>query len=414
LRGYASKKPDDLHLSGSDISSYRGYAIEWIEEGEDHQIFHSSYAILATLIVVLDLFIFFFSVGLCTNVYDSVYEHIKCKKNPYYPLFWALVVFAFVWNVLPGWYILYTGEVHVRASLGVMIPIQFALALLMRKYPDFPIPGMNWKKLSLQYQGYLIKSADNHGNNDKKSKRVKPHHYFFWEACRLRFPVRVCFSFIIQTLAVCTMLIFFTYLAIYTVAITISLYLYPLETLVKVIFVKAVAMCTIFGIAILFSAQSFQCAFTKRSIYTNITLIGQLLAVLSFLPLLAFLVYIIGGIIFTDSPNSLTGVQGILTLLPSVFLVLVGWYTRGKIFPEKIVADDSISDVEKNEQEVAESPTIQSEDHSNDADRHRPSLAEKARAMSESMPSTSYGSTEPNKFSESSSLLVSVPSSKAV
>ena len=392
-------------MSGDTIATYRGYSINWTQEKEDDEIFHISFSILAALIVVLDLFVLFFSLGLCTSVYDAVYDKIKHKKNPYYPLFWAAVIIAILWDVAPGWLILASSKVHVRASLGIMVPIQLFLAFLMKKYADFPIPGMNWKKLSLQYQGYRIDPSEEERqseNSRTSGKPDKPHHYFIWEITKMRFPCRVFISFCIQTIAVWSLLILFTYIVIYTVTIAIALYLYPVQTLVKIIFVKAVAMCTVFDVAILFSTQSFTCAFNKRAIYTNITLLGKLLAVLSFLPLLAFLTFVIGGIIFTDSSQQLSGVQGVLALLPSVFLLLVGWYTKGQLFPEELTPSDSMSDLKKNEESVAtvtndsEAPSIQSA---------RPSLAEKAKAYIESSSSGIYGSTDPRKPGEGDPLL---------
>ena len=343
---------------------------------------------------MLDFFVFFFSLGIASNAYDAVYDHVKCKKNPYYPLFWAFVVLAIIWDVGPGWLVLTAGSRHVRSIVGVMVPLQLFLAIFMKKYVDFPIPGLNWKKLSVEYQGYLCNQPNTEGglNNSGRGKgKSKYRKSFFWEVTRLRFRLRVAVSFIVQTIAMWGLLIFFTYIVLYAVTITISLYLFPIQTLLKLIFIKAVALCAVFNVALIFTAGTWRPSFSQKAILGNAGLIVQLLTVISFFPILVFLSFVVGGILFTDSAQQLNGIQGILALLPSAFLIIVGWYTRGKLFPEELVSTNSIADLEKNEEK-------KKEDDKPSASRpsislNRPSLAEKAKAYMDSS-SLTYGATE--------------------
>ena len=348
---------------------------------------------------------FFFSLGIASNAYDAVYDHIKCKKNPYYPLFWSFIILAVIWDIGPGWLVLSAGSPHVKGIIGVMVPLQLFIAVFMKKYVDFPIPGLNWKKLSAEYQGYCHQpSLETEGQHSGRGKgKSKYRKSFFWEVTRRRFRLRVALSFIVQTLAVWGLLIFFTYIVLYAMTITISLYLFPIHTLLKLIFIKAVALCAVFDVALIFTAGTWQPSFNKKSVLNNFGLIVQLLAVISFFPILVFLSFVVGGILFTDSTQQLNGIQGILALLPSAFLILVGWYTHGKLFPEELVSTNSIADIEKNAESKdddkkdvhpsAAKPSISST-------RPSISLAEKAKAYMDSN-SISYGAgDETVKFGE--------------
>ena len=343
-------------MSGDSINAYRGYAIEWNEVDHDNKIFETTYIVLTILIAVLDFFIFFFSLGICSSVYDAIYEKIKHKKNPYYPIFCSFILCSIVWNVLPAWYILSPQVAHVKYSFAALVPVQLVLAIIMRKYIDFPIPGINWKR-----NEESSPLAENDNDTSKTHKHNEIPKYFFWEICHLRNRVKVILSFVAQTFAVWSLLVLFSYVVFYAITLTISLYLFPLQTLVKVIFIKAVALCVVFDVAILFSGRSFRFACDKKSNVGNIRDIAQLLAVFSFLPVLAFLAYVIGGVIFTASASQLSGLQGILAILPSAVLVLIGWYSKGKIFPEKLIANESSvsqveEDVEAVKDKVSKSP----------------------------------------------------------
>lgn len=379
--------------------------MNWTEEDKHESIFHTSYIILTIVIIVINCFVLFFSMGICFNVYDAVYSGIKCKKNPYYPLFWSAVVLSALWNVYPAWYVLAPHMIHIKISLGIMIPVQLLLAIFMKKYVDFPIPCMNWKKLSLHWQGYCHQPANKgNGSKGKKPGHTKLHKYFFWEICHLRFIGRTAVSFIVQTFAVWTLLVLFTFVVFYSVTIAISLYLFPVQTLVKVIFVKAVALCAVFGVAILFTSKSLVFACNKKAVIINITNVAQFFAVLSFLPLLTFLAYVIGGVLFTATINQLSGVQGVLAILPSAFLILIGWYSRGRLFPEEPIAPLH-SDLDE------ESGTGH-ETSGSSVGVSRPTLADKVKAYMES--NSGYGSMEPRVSTNSDKGGVVSLSSKAL
>ena len=366
--------------------------MNWAEEDKHESIFHNSYIILTTVIVVINCFVLFFSMGICFNVYDAIYTDIKCKKNPYYPLFWSAVVISALWNIGPAWYILGAHMIHIKITLGIMIPVQLLLAIFMKKYVDFPIPCMNWKKLSLHWQGYFHQPKNKgNGSNGKKPGHTKMHKYFFWEICKLRFVARTVVSFIVQTFAIWTLLVLFTFVVFYAVTIAIALYLSPVQTLVKVIFVKAVALCAVFGVAILFTSKSLVFACNKKAVIINITNVAQFFAVLSFLPLLAFLAYVIGGVLFNASINQLNGVQGVLAILPSAFLILIGWYSRGRLFPEEpIVPIHSDLDEESGTGHETSGSSVGT---------HRPTLADKVKAYMEG----GYGSMDPKASTSTNS-----------
>ncbi|XP_019851856.1 PREDICTED: uncharacterized protein LOC109581846 [Amphimedon queenslandica] len=396
LRTYASLAKTSSGISGESFNSYGGHSVNWTDDPNDDIVFHSSYVILTTIISLIDFFVFFFSLGIASNVYDTIYDHIKCKKSPYYPLFWSFVSLVIIWDVGPGWLVLSAGSIHVRSIIGVMVPLQLFIAIFMKKYVDFPIPGLNWKKLSAEYQGYChqpgLEAEQGGGHSGRGKGKSKYRKSFFWQVARRRFRLRVALSFIVQTLAVWGLLIFFTYIVLYSMTITISLYLFPIHTLLKLIFIKAVALCAVFDVALIFIAGTWQSSFNKKSILHNFGLIVQLLAVISFFPILVFLSFVVGGILFTDSADKLNGIQGILALLPSAFLILVGWYTHGKLFPEELVSTNSIADIEKNAESKDEGnpsaakPSISST-------RPSMSLAEKAKAYMDSN-SVSYGAAD--------------------
>ena len=330
LKVYASGSS----FTGSNINDYKAYAVQWndTESNTTDNIFHSSGIILTSVVAVLNVFILTFSLGICSNLYDVLYDKTKRKKNPYYPLFWSVVILSVAWNIAPAWLVLSLDSPHIKYSLAVMIPIQLILALFMKKYPEFPIPGMKWWTLPKLVWTRIVGEGEGADGDDSPP----PDKNFFWEVCKLKTPARAIVSFVFQTLAIWSLLVLFTFVVYYGLTVAISLYLHPIETLVKVLFVKAIAICAVFDVALLFSGKSLNYHCSKAAFLVNITLLSQMLAVLSFLPVLAFLAYTIGGILFTVPSNQLNGVQGIISLLPSAFLVLVGWYSRGTIFPEDL------------------------------------------------------------------------------
>ena len=296
------------------------------------------------MVALLDFFIFVFSMGICSTVYKVIYTKIKGKKNPYYPLFIATVLCSMVWNVGPGWLILLFDTNHIRYSFVFLIPMQFILALFMKKYPGFPIPGFPCNATKYTHLEEIPSKKKKGQNNDKM--------YFFWEICHLRNKVTVIFSFIFQTIGVWSLLVLFTFIVYYSVGVTISLYLYPIQTLVKVIFIKAVAVCIVFDVAILFSGHTFMFKCSRHDFVKDINDVAMFFAAVSLLPVILFVAFVAGGVIFNSSATQLNGIQGVLALLPSAVLLLIGWYSKGTLFPEELIPDDAsgeeiLSDVEK-------------------------------------------------------------------
>lgn len=325
-------------VSGSSITSYKAYALPWDDTAGNNtnNIFHKSHIILSIVVAMLNIFIFSFSLGICSNLYDAIYSEIKCKKNPYYPLFWSVVFLSMLWNIGPSWLVLSLDSPHIRYSLVAMIPVQFILAMFMKKYPEFPIPGMQWWSLPQKLWKRLLSEL---GEVDMDTP--PPQKNFFWEVCKLKSPARAIVSFVFQTIAIWSLLVLFMFVVYYGLTVAISLYLYPIQTLVKILFIKAIAICAVFDVALLFSGQSLDYHCSRKAWLVNITLLSQTLAVFSFIPVLAFLAYTIGGVLFSAPASQLNGVQGIIALLPSAFLVLVGWYSRGTLFPEKFPHDEA-------------------------------------------------------------------------
>ena len=125
---------------------------------------------------------------------------------------------------------------------------------------------------------------------------------------------------------------FLTFVAYYVVSIIVAFYLYPTQVLIKVVFLKAVAVCAVLNVALLFSNSKFKCGYTWKSFKHDLGYCVRVFAIAMFLPILAFLAFLIGGIIFSG-PGQVSGLQGFLTLLPSLFLVFAAWFTKGTLFP---------------------------------------------------------------------------------
>ena len=75
------------------------------------------------------------------------------------------------------------------------------------------------------------------------------------------------------------------------------------------------------------------------------------MAVVMFLPILAFLAFVIGGILFSPQ-NQPSALQSIITLIPTAFLLIVAWISKGTLFPEGLSdpadpAKEIASDLEK-------------------------------------------------------------------
>jgi len=306
-----------------DDSSHLGYAISW--KMEDQQgVLQTPSTVLTVVFVFLNIFIYLVSFSMTTYTYDSLYNNVKHKQNPGYPLFWGLVVFSVCWNIVPSWMVILHYSDHVKLSLFVMIPLQFIAALLIKKKTSFPVPGMSAVGCPLHRSEY----------------------YHIWQHLGCG---RCLINHTVQIIALWNILVTFTFLVYYLSAVIVTFYLYPASTIIKLVFLKATGVCVILVFSLVFSESKFKFKCTPKAIKNNCITIFTLITVISFLPILAYLTFIIGGIIFAENSNS--GLQSILTILPSAFLILIAWASRGHLFPQGIhnsdPAKEIASDLEK-------------------------------------------------------------------
>ena len=273
------------------------------------------------MIVVLNLFVFLIVVAMTTYTYDTVYDSIIKKRNPNYPLFWSFVLLSFFWNVGPSWLVLSRDGFQIYYSLIVMIPLEFLVAVLVKKKSDFPVPF---------FRGCLAHSSGYH---------------YSWEWRVVCSCVYCLVSHVVQTFAIWTILVFLTFLSYYISSIIVAFYLYPTQVLIKVLFLKAVAISAVLNVALLFANSSkFKCHCSWKSFKHDLGYIVRVLAIAAFMPILAFLAFVIGGILFSGSGQA-SGLQGVLTLLPSLFLVFGAWFTKGRLFPKGTNEPDLGSDI---------------------------------------------------------------------
>ena len=302
-------------------SETKGYAVEWDHSDREADIFHASRYTLVLMVVVLNLFIFLIASAMTNYTYDAVYESIVHKRNPNYPIFWSFVVLTFVWNLGPSWLVLSRQSNLVTYSLPFMIPLELLVAILIKKKSDFPVPLLSSRGCS------------------------KHVGYFFSFDRTIVFACSYCvISHAGQTLAIWTILVFLTFLSYYLAAIIIAFYLYPTQVLVKVVFLKAVAVCVVLNVALLFSNSKFKCGCTWKSFKVDLGYFVRVLAIAAFLPVFGFLAFIVGGILFTGSQQT-SGLQSVLTLLPSLVLVFAAWFTKGSLFPAGTDETDLESEV---------------------------------------------------------------------
>jgi hypothetical protein len=303
MKSYAKKRGKERALGDSDTS---GYALKWNDE--DKAQINASHYTLVSMIVILNLFVFLIVTVMTAFTYDSVYRSIIKKKNPYYPLFWSFVFLSFLWNVGPSWLVLTRRSMQVYYSLAVMIPLEGLVAILIKKKCDFPIPLLP-PRLCPLHMGYN----------------------FSFDRAVIDRPLCLI-SHVVQTLAIWTILVFLTFVAYYISSIIVAFYLYPTQVLIKVVFLKAVAVCAVLNVALLFSNSKFECKCSWESFKQDLSYTVRLLTIVTFLPILGFLAFVIGGILFTRS-GQVSGLQSVLTLLPSLFLVFAAWFTKGTLFP---------------------------------------------------------------------------------
>ena len=323
VKSYAKNQGKEGSLGSSDT---KGYALKWNEEDRKAKVFHASHSVLVSMLVVLNVFVFLIVTAMVTFTYSAVYESILLKRNPNYPLFWSFVILSFVWNVGPSWLVLSKQSTQVYYSLAVMVPLECLVAVLVKKRSDFPVPLLSPRGCQ-KHDGY----------------------YFSFERS-IVFGCPYCLvSHAVQTLAMWTVLVFLTFLAYYLASIIVAFYLYPTQVLVKVLFLKAVAVCAVLNVALLFSNSKFECGCSWNSFKRDLVYVVRVIAIAMFLPILAFLAFVIGGIIFTDT-GAVSWLQSVLTLLPSVVLVFAAWFTKGTLFPagstEADIGSNIINDLE--------------------------------------------------------------------
>ena len=304
-----------------------GYAIRWNDKDINERVFRNSQIVLTVEVAILNIFILFLSIAMTNYSYDTLYENVKGKKNPGYPLFWGVVVFTICWNIAPSWLVLSRYTVQTRCSLAVMVPLQFLVALFVKKKSHFPVPLMR-PHSCFEHREY----------------------YFFFESAVVCC-VRCFISHAMQVLAIWSILIFLTFLIYYLSAIIVAFYLSPSVTLIKAIFIKGILVCAILNFALMFSVSQFTFKLTLDACKKNLASAIALIAVIMFLPILAFLTFIIGGILFSPS-NQPSALQSIITLIPTGFLLIVAWVSKGTLFPEGLhdptdPAKEIASDLEK-------------------------------------------------------------------
>lgn len=288
-------------------SSYRGYALDW----NDSKKQLDRYGIVFIVhIVILNIFIFTSALSSSDFLYQKLYTNIKGKTNPGYSFYWAIVFLSVVWNVAPSWLVLSKHDNKVYISLGILIPLQFFVALIVRKRKDFPIPG-SWFK-----NNHTARCVDNiHSMNHVLIKCYR---------CAL--------SHVVQVFSIWSLLITFTFGMHYLTPIIVSLYLDPLNSIVKIAFVKAVIVCLIISLALLFAVDTVSKDHTRSQ---NANAIVSVLTVLSIVPILCFVVFMIGSVIFNESPENSTW-KTAFTILPSALLLYGSWYGHGVLFPKGV------------------------------------------------------------------------------
>lgn len=321
LKGYTKYSSMMRSLGDSDT---RGFAIKWTDDEQERRVFHHSNTILTAELVALNIFIYLLAITVTNYSYETLYQNVKGKQNPAYPLFWGIVLLSICWNIGPSWLVLSRYGRHVSISLAVMVPLELILALLIKKQARFPLP-------CLRPRGCTV-----HGGVQ-----------FIWNA---KGCFRCFLSHVVQSIAIWSIVVSATFLFYYLLAIIVAFFLRPTHTLIKIVFIKAVVVCTILNVSLIFSVSHFKFSLKKKICKHNLIATISVLTVLSFLPILGFTAFIVGGILFSPS-SELNGLQGIITLIPTAFLLFVAWVSHGKLFPKGIhqadAAEEIISDLEK-------------------------------------------------------------------
>ena len=302
-------------------SSFRGYSLNWnTAEGDYHLI----NVIYITYIIILNIFIFFFSLASSNLLYTEIYKIIEGKKDPGYALFWASVVLSLIWNCGPAGLALHRINFKICLSFGIMILLQLFVAMAVKKKNTFPIPG-------LKTTGCLMHHNDTHTFN----RAVL--------TC-----ARCTINHTIQVISIWSLLVFFTVVMHYATSVILSIYLDPVNSLVKLVFIKTAALSLLISVALLFTLDHFTCSLSVSAMKENAKSCVSVLTIVSTLPIQAFLIFIIGGIIFNANPLG-GNWKSIFTVIPSGILVFASWFSRGLLFPQKetILTDDDYPEGDK-------------------------------------------------------------------
>ena len=276
-------------------------------------------------------------------LYKGLYDNIKDKAMPGYAFFWAIVFLSIVWNVGPSWLVLSTHGYNLYFSLAVVMPLLLLVAMLIKKNPKFPIPGRWW--------------------NGNHSDRCTGDSHSFRAAIFLC--ARCLFSHIIQVISIWSLLITFMFFIHYLTSVIVSMYLDPLNSLVKVAFVKAIVVCFIITTALIFVVDSAKFEMNKNALQKVFLTFFSLLTIFCALPILIVFLVMIGGIVFDESLQS-NSWKPIFTLIPSGLLLLASWFSHGILFPKGRKDADPLKEIEDDlEGKPAKSASPASEDASN-------------------------------------------------
>lgn len=269
--------------------------------------------VFAVQIILLNIFIVTSALASSNSMYKRLYKNIKDKANPGYAFFWAIVFLSIVWNVGPSWLVLTRCDYRVYYSLAVVIPLQLLVAVLVKKKPKFPIPG-----------SWCVKHSD---------QCIDDIHSLSAGIFRC---LRCAFSHAVQVLAIWSLLITFTFFVHYLTSVIVSLYLDPLNSLVKVVFLKAIVVCFIITTALIFVVDTMKFNCTRNALQKVSVSLVSLLSIFSALPILLVFLIMIGGIVFDEPSSQSNSWRPIFTLIPSLLVLFASWFSHGILFPKGV------------------------------------------------------------------------------
>ncbi len=207
-----------------------------------------------------------------------------------------------------------------------MIPLQLLVAIVVKKKSTFPIPFFT-----------ITASIKDKTNTHCFNKDIFSSFRYFM-------------NHLVQVICIWSLLITFTFIMHYFTSVTMSFYLDPISSLVKIVFIKTVIVSFIINVALLLTIDKvdLRCS-GRKAIQTNLRTVLSILTILSITPLLVLLTFMLGGVIFSGSHSS--NWNTLLTLIPSAVLLYSSWYTQGVLFPTGLKdkgnpAEEIIDDLE--------------------------------------------------------------------